>query len=158
MLGTLVLQAVEVKFLSDHYSLTFPDDWKKAELPNDKMLLAQQNADGSAMITVSHLEVPEKAKADLAATANSRLDALKKGTKVLKSAEPTPGKVDGMDALFLSVLYEVGEGKEAGKISNKMVFIDCGREVVILDISLNTPVPPEAAKASLEVIQSFRKK
>lgn len=145
-----------MKFSDDHYSIAFPDGWKKTEAPNEKAVLPRENADGSAIFAINLLPVPKDAKPDLDGTTKDIAGQLAKALGLKGDPEIQEGELDGLPARFVTMVPDQKK-EDAAKLGMFLVLIAGKSEVITLQATVAVPASEETREACLSIIQSFKR-
>ena len=151
LLGHALCVAEKVTF-DTHFSVEFPEGWKKAESPDKKALVYRESAKGDASFAIAKLPVPKNAKANLKATLGAMIAGIKKNMKLIGEPKSTEGGVDGKKAVFSRVFVEA----EGNKMGYFLVAIDCKDRVFILQATLPSTASDQSRNDCMKIIQSFK--
>ena len=154
------LQAGQVTFAQERFSVEIPADWKKSKGPADGAILYHDAPDGEGSFSIYQLPVAKDHRANLEGTLAERIKAIRKaGLKV--SAEVKSQKQDNFDgkpAVFGVVPVEARHQDQVIKFTYYLVLVDARDSVIVMQAALPRPLTPKLQQGALGIIQSFREK
>jgi hypothetical protein len=140
-----------VTFRDDAYSFEFPQGWVKTRSPTPGADFARKSPDETAIISVHADPIPEDARADLDASAETGAKAYAEAIGFEDEALVSEGALDGCASRFLTLI------PEDGQLGIVAVMIDAEDHLVRLQATMTLPLDPETRDACLKIVQSFRR-
>ncbi|MBK1825763.1 hypothetical protein [Haloferula rosea] len=140
-----------VKCADGRYSFEFPAKWVKAKSPTPKADFARESPDKGTIISINTDAIPEGRSPDLDAIAKSSAQAMAKAIGFKGEGTASPGKLDGCDARFVTLI------PEEGQLGIVAVFIDGRKDLVRFQATIALPLDEKTKDACLAIVQSFRR-
>lgn len=143
--------ADRVKCADGRYSFEFPAKWVKTKSPTPNADFARESPDKATIVSINTDAIPEGQAPDLDAIAKHSAGSLAKAIGFKGEGTVSPGKLDGCDARFVSLIPEEGE------LGIVAVFIDGRKDLVRFQATIALPMDVETKDACLAIVQSFKR-
>lgn len=151
LLPTAVRAGERVTFRDNAYSFEFPQGWVKTRSPTPDADFARKSPDESAVISVHADPIPENARPDLDASAETGAKAYAEAIGFEDEVLVSEGALDGCASRFLTLI------PEDGQLGIVAVMIDAEDHLVRFQATMTLPLDPDTRDACLKIVQSFRR-
>jgi len=143
--------ADRVKCGEGRYSFEFPAKWVKTKSPTPNADFARESPDKGTIVSINTDAIPEGKAPDLDPIAQSSATAMAKAIGFKGEGTVSPGKLDGCDARFVSLIPEDGE------LGIVAVFIDGRKDLVRFQATIALPMSEDTKNTCLAIVQSFKR-